>query len=148
MLIDEIKTRMRAALQARDEVTKTILGLAVGELQTGEARANRELTDAEAAAIVRKLIKSNEETLSLAGETAEAPRLRKEIEVLSAFLPKAMGPDDIAAALGPVVDAVRAAKGDGQAMGVAMKHLKASGAVALADDVKKAVERIRAPSGA
>jgi uncharacterized protein len=43
-----------------------------------------------------------------------------------------------------VVDAVRAAKSDGQAMGVAMKHLKAGGAVALADDVKKAVERIRA----
>jgi uncharacterized protein YqeY len=146
-LADQIKTRMRAAMQARDEVTRNILGLALGEIQTAEARANRALDEAEVTAVVRKLLKSNEETLALGGggegEAAEA--LRKEIAVLSSLLPKSMSPDDIAAALGPVVDAVRAAKSDGQAMGVAMKHLKASGATVESADVQKAVAKLRAP---
>jgi uncharacterized protein YqeY len=147
-LTDRIKTRMRAAMQARDEVTRNILGLALGEIQTAEARANRALDEAEVTAVVRKLLKSNEETLALGGggEGESADALRKEIAVLSSLLPRSMSPDDIAAALAPVADAVRAAKSDGQAMGVAMKHLKASGANAEAADVQKAVAKLRAPS--
>jgi len=145
-LADQIKTRMRAAMQARDEVTRNILGLALGEIQTAEARANKPLQDAEVVSVVRKLLKSNEETLGLGGEGAGADALRKEIAVLSSLLPKSMSPDDIAAALAPVADAVRAAKSDGQAMGVAMKHLKASGATAESADVQKAVAKLRAPS--
>lgn len=143
MITDEIKARMRAALQARDEVTKTILGLALGEIQTAEARANKALEEPEALAVVRKLLKSNEETLALAGEGGSAEQLRKEIAILASLLPKAMGLDDVVAALGPVVDAMKAAKSDGQAMGVAMKHLKAAGATVESTDVQKAVAKIR-----
>ena len=67
MLIDEIKARMTRAMRERDEVVRNILGLAVGEIQTAEARANRALGDDEAIAVVRKLLKSNEETLALDG---------------------------------------------------------------------------------
>jgi uncharacterized protein YqeY len=144
MLIDDIKARMRAAMQARDEVAKNILGLAVGEIQTSEARANRALSDAEVVAVVRKLVKSNEETLAVGGDGEGAPALRREIEVLSSLLPKSMELDDIVAALAPVVDAVRAARNDGQAMGIAMKHLKSAGAAAESADVQKAVARLRA----
>jgi uncharacterized protein YqeY len=143
VLTDEIKTRMRAAMQARDAVTKNILGLALGEIQTAEARANRTLADADAAAVVRKLLKSNEETLTLGGENAAAATLRREIEVLSSLLPKSMGLDDVVAALAPVAEAMRAAKSDGQAMGVAMKHLKGAGATVESSDVQKAVARVR-----
>ena len=145
MLTDEIKKQMRAAMQARDEVGKNVLGLALGEIQTGEARANRPLNEAEATAVVRKLLKSNEETLTLGGESAGAASLRRENEILSALLPKSMSADDITGALAPVADAVRGAKSDGQAMGVAMKHLKASGAVVEASDVQAAVAQLRAP---
>src|SRR5690348_11565709 len=119
MLIDQIKARMAQAMRERDEVVKNVLGLAVGEIQTAEARANRALAEDEAQAVLRKLLKSNEETLSLAGpDDARAATIRKENEVLASFLPKSMSADDIAAALGPVADAIRAAKSDGQAMGV------------------------------
>jgi uncharacterized protein YqeY len=144
MITDEIKKQMRAAMQARDEVGKNVLGLALGEIQTGEARANRPLTEAEAMAVVRKLLKSNEETLALGGENAGAAALRREIEILAALLPKSMSAEDIAAALAPVAEAVKAAKSDGQAMGVAMKHLKSSGAAVEAADVQKAVAQLRA----
>jgi uncharacterized protein YqeY len=142
-LTDEIKTRMRAAMQARDEVTRNILGLALGEIQTAEARANRALDDAEVVAVVRKLLKSNEETLGLTGEGEKAVALRRENTVLSSLLPKSMSPDDIAAALAPVGEAMRAARNDGQAMGIAMKHLKGAGATVESADVQKAVARVR-----
>jgi uncharacterized protein YqeY len=144
MLIDEIKTRMMRALRDRDEVVRNILGLAVGEIQTAEARANRALGEDEAMAVVRKLVKSNEETLALSGtDDARAAGLRREIEALSALLPRSMSVEQIADALSPVADAIRAAKSDGQAMGVAMKHLKAAGAIAAAPDVQQALKRVR-----
>jgi hypothetical protein len=144
MLIDEIKTRMMRARRDRDEVVRNILGLAVGEIQTAEARANRALGEDEAMAVVRKLVKSNEETLALSGtDDARAAGLRREIEALSALLPRSMSVEQIADALSPVADALRAAKSDGQAMGVAMKHLKATGAIAGAPDVQQAVKRVR-----
>ena len=78
MLIDEIKTRMTRAMRERDEVVKNVLGLAVGEIQTAEARANRALGDEEATAVVRKLLKSNEETLGLTpADDARGPALRR-----------------------------------------------------------------------
>jgi uncharacterized protein len=144
-LTDEIKTRMRAALQARDPVTKDILGLAIGEIQTAEARANRALEDPEVVAVVRKLLKSNEETLAATAVSEDAAKLRRENEVLASLLPKSMDLAAIVAAIAPVAEAVRAARNDGQAMGVAMKHLKSAGAVAEASDVKEAVARLRAP---
>ncbi len=145
MLIDEIKARMNRAMRERDEVVKNILGLAVGEIQTAEARANRPITEDEASAIVRKLLKSNEETLALSGaDDARSPALRREIETLAAFLPQSMSVEQIAEALAPMAESIRAAKTDGQAMGVAMKHLKGAGAVAGAADVQAAVKRVRA----
>jgi uncharacterized protein len=143
-LTDTIKTRMRAAMQARDEVTRTILSLAFGEIQTAEARANRPLDDAEAAAVVRKLLKSNEETLGLTADAEKASALKQENAVLASLLPKSMSADDIAAALAPVAEAMRAARNDGQAMGIAMKHLKGAGATVESADVQKAVAKVRA----
>jgi uncharacterized protein YqeY len=144
MLIDEIKTRMMRAMRERDEVVRNVLGLAVGEIQTAEARANRALREDEATAIVRKLLKSNEETLALAGtDDTRAASLRREIEVLSALLPQSMSVEKIVEALAPAAEAIRAAKSDGQAMGAAMKHLKAAGAVVEAAAVQEAVKRVR-----
>jgi uncharacterized protein len=145
VLTEEIKRQMRAAMQRHDAVARNILGLALGEIQTAEARANRSLGDDEATAVLRKLVKSNEETLGHArDDAARSAELRREIEVLLALLPKALSAAAVAEALGPVAEALRAAKTDGQAMGVAMKHLKASGAVVDAATVQEAIKAVRA----
>ena len=143
MLIDEIKTRMTQAMRDRDDVVKNVLGLAFGEIQTAEARANRPLRDDEATGIVRRLLKSNEETLALASSGPQAPALRREIEVLAALLPRSLSVEQVVSALAPVSEGIRAAKSDGQAMGIAMKHLKASGDVVEAPDVQRAIQRVR-----
>jgi uncharacterized protein YqeY len=107
-------------------------------------RAGGTLGDEAVQGILRKLVKSNQDTLGLTVDPAQQEVLRKEIAVLEALLPKTLGADDIVALLAPVRDAVRAAANDGQATGVAMKHLKTAGAVVQGKDVGEAVRAIRA----
>jgi hypothetical protein len=143
MLVEEMKRRINAALRAGNTVEKEILRVALGEIQTAEARGPA-TTDESAAAVVRKLIKSNEETLLATTDEAGKQRLVEENVVLASLLPKSMGVPEIVAALAPVRDAIKAAGNDGQATGVAMKHLKASGATVNGKDVTEAVKQMRA----
>lgn len=143
MLVDDLKKRIAIAVKDGDSVARDVLRLALGEIQTAEARKNTQLSDEEAAGALRKLVKSNEETLGLSGEGERATTLKKEIEVLTSLLPKQMSVDEIVAALSSQVDAIKAAKADGQAVGVAMKHLKSTGASVTGNDVQVAVKKIR-----
>ena len=142
MLVDDLKKRIAESVKQGDTVARDVLRLALGEIQTAEARKNTALSDEEAAAALRKLVKSNEETMALSQGDAAAT-LKREIEVLSSLLPKQMSADDVIAALASQVDAIKAAKNDGQATGVAMKHLKSTGASVTGDVVAAAVKKIR-----
>jgi uncharacterized protein YqeY len=145
MLVEEIKKRVALAMRSGDTVTRDVLRLALGEIQTAEARKNAPLSEDDAAAALRKLIKSNEETLGAlpAGDDRIAP-LKREVEVLLSLLPAQMNGAEIVAALAGQVDAIKAAGNDGQATGIAMKHLKASGAAVNGAEVTAAVKQIRA----
>jgi uncharacterized protein len=143
MVIDTLKAAIARAVKDKDEVARDVLRLALGEVQTAEARGGKPLRDEEVVAIVRKLVKSNEETLVAAAADPGAPALRHENEVLSALLPAGLSVAQITEALGPVADAIKAAKNDGQATGIAMKHLKPTGAVVEGTDVAAAVRALR-----
>ena len=143
MLVDEIKRRITAAMKAGNTIEKDILRLAYGEVQTAEARGTA-VSDEGVAAIVRKLIKSNEETIAATADGEAKRVLVEENVVLASLLPKSMSVADIVEALSAVRDAIKAAGNDGQATGAAMKHLKASGAVVNGKDVTEAVKQIRA----
>jgi len=144
MLVDEIKARMFRAMKAGNVVEKEILRVAVGEITTDAARDGRRGDDEEARAIVRKLIKSNEESLASGLVADRRAVLEQENGILSEFLPKSLGVEDIVSALAPVHAAIKAAGNEGQATGVAMKHLKSSGATVNGKDVAEAVKRVRA----
>lgn len=144
MLLDEIKARMFKAMKAGDAIEKEILRVAIGEITTDSARPGRKGNDDEAQAILRKLVKSNEETIGTLEEGEKKSTLQREIQILNEFLPKSLSEDEVVAALAPVVDSIRGATNDGQATGVAMKHLKASGALVDGKVVTKAVQRMRA----
>ncbi len=143
MLLDEIKAQMFRAMKAGQIVEKEILRVAVGEITTEAAREGRKGDDEEARAIVKKLMKSNEESLASGPDAERRSVLEEENRILSAFLPQTLGVDAIVAALGAVAEAVRAAGNEGQATGIAMKHLKASGASVNGKDVAAAVKRLR-----
>lgn len=143
MLVEEIKRRINVAMRSGNTVEKEVLRVALGEIQTAEARGTA-TTDESAAAVVRKLIKSNEETIAATADEAAKGTLTQENAVLASLLPKSLGVPEIVEALALLRDAIRAAANDGQATGVAMKHLKASGAVVSGKDVTEAVKQIRA----
>jgi len=143
MLLDEIKAQMFRAMKAGRITEKEILRVAVGEITTEAAREGRKGDDDESRAIIRKLIKSNDESLASGPDGERRKVLEEENQILSAFLPQALGVDAIVSALEAVREAVRAAGSEGQATGVAMKHLKASGASVNGKDVAEAVRRVR-----
>jgi uncharacterized protein YqeY len=143
VLAEEIKKRMFAAMKAGNITEKEILRVALGEITTIGARNEKPLTDDEVAAVLKKLVKSNHETLSSSEDDAQKRTLTEEIAVLESFLPKTLGVDEIVAALAAVADPIKAAGNDGQATGVAMKHLKSTGALVNGKDVSEAVKKIR-----
>ena len=141
-VVGTLKARAAEAMKAKDAAAVSILRLALGEIQTAEARTNKAVSDEEAVAIVRKIVKSNDETMGHSEGEARAA-LERENHILLSVLPATLGPAQIAELLAPVVEAVRAAKNDGQATGIAMKHLKASGASVQGNDVTLAVKQLR-----
>lgn len=143
MLRDEIRTRMVAAMKAGNALEKGVLKLALGEIQTVEARTGEDLSDEKAAGLLRKLIKSNSESMEASEDGEKRATLQQEIAILDSLLPKTLDVDEITAALEPVKDQVLDAGNDGQATGVAMKHLKASGAAVEGKDVNQAVRALR-----
>lgn len=144
MLVDQIRARVKEAMKARREVEKTILRLALGEVQTEEARRGATLSDADVEKILRKLVKSNVETIAATDDPARKAELSEEVSILESILPKTLGEDDVIAALASVADAIKSAGGDGPATGIAMKHLKASGATVDGKTVSAAVRKLRA----
>jgi uncharacterized protein YqeY len=143
MLVDQIKARMFQAIKAGAHVEKEILRVAVGEITTEAARPGRQGSDEEAQAILRKLVKSNEETLASTTDAEKRATLLKENEILSEFLPKSLSPEEILLALAPVVEQIKAAGNDGQATGVAMKQLKVAGAIVNGKDVALVIKDLR-----
>jgi len=144
-LVDTIKQRITVAMKAHDELTRDILRLVLGEVQTAEAREGS-VNEEKVQKIIRKLIASNEETLALTKDPQAAEKLRKENVILDSLLPKMWTIDDIvkffnndAAAMA----AVKSAGNDGQATGAAMKSLKAAAAPINGKDVTEAVKIIR-----
>jgi len=143
MIIDELKKQALAAMKAKDSVATTILRLAQGEIQQSEARAGKTFTDEEAAAVLKKLVKSNKETAEQTADAAAKEILLREISLLEAFLPKELDAAAVAAALAPTADAIKAAGNAGMATGIAMKFLKAAGIAASGNVVQEAVAALR-----
>ncbi len=147
MLIDQIKARMFQAIKSKATIEKEILRVAVGEITTDAARPGRKGSDEEAQAILRKLVKSNEETLAATTDDEKRAALIEENRVLSEFLPQSLSPAQIVEALAGVAAQIKAAGNDGQATGIAMKTLKSTGANVNGKDVAIAVAELRSASG-
>lgn len=140
MLIDDIKGRFKAAMKARNEVEREILRVAIGDIT---ARGDDAQSDEQVQAVLRKLLKSVEETLSHQVSDEERSKLTAESQILRELLPKSLSEAQVIEALAAVAEQIRAAQSDGQATGVAMKHLKASGAEVEGKLVSGAVRVIR-----
>lgn len=142
-LTETIRARMKEAMKARRNVEKEILRVCIGEITTEEARNGEAMSDAQVEKILRKLLKSNLETLESTEDEAAKAAIAEENAVLESLLPKQLSEDEIVAALSPVAEAIKGAPGDGPATGIAMKHLKQSGAAVDGKTVSGAIRKMR-----
>ncbi|WP_143393418.1 GatB/YqeY domain-containing protein [Fimbriiglobus ruber] len=144
-LNDELKARVTAAMKGGDTLTRDTLRTVLGEAQMDALRRKGEITDDSILGVVRKAVAGLKETIPLAKKDGrDTTHQEAELGLLEALLPKVWERDAIATALAALREELRAAKSDGQAIGVAMKALKALGAATNPDDVKAVVSAARA----
>lgn len=142
-MIQDIRAQVLQAMKDKDLLRRDILRVALGDIELSETRKGSPISDEECIQIIRKLIKSNQETIAAKPSDEMATKLSDEIAILESLLPQTLGVEQIVTALTPHADDIRAAGNDGQATGVAMRHLKASGAAVQGKDVSEAVRIIR-----
>ena len=143
-IVAVIKQRILVAMKSGNTLERGILKVVLGDLQSNETRKGAALTVEECELTVRKIIKGVGETIAVTADPAAKAVLESEKAIMESLLPKAATAEEIAAALAPVADAIRAAGNDGQATGAAMKHLKTTGLVLSGPVVAEAVKKIRA----
>jgi hypothetical protein len=137
---EQIRERMCKAPHGSTE--KSLLKVLLGELQQ---KSNiGQFTDEMGLAIVKKMMKANEETIPHLSETdARRAKLLEENKVLTSLLPQFWTAGQIRERL--QADGVnrQGAKNDGQAIGMAMGHLKKINAPVEGQAVKEAVAEMR-----
>lgn len=143
MLTDDIKSQVMQAMRNKDTHRRDLLKVVLGELQTAAARTGDALDDEQAQKIIRKIVKSTQEMIELSNRPEAVEQARAELVILESLLPRTLSVDEIVASLQPVAGGVRSAGNDGQATGLAMKHLKSTGAAVEGKDVGAAVKQMR-----
>ena len=97
----QINEKLNAALKAKDKNTYPTLRLVVSAIKdaeiAGRTKGKKEITDSEVSAILKKMIKQRNESCEVykkAGRNELLDNETKEIEVISAFLPKQLSEAD------------------------------------------------------
>ncbi len=88
-LQEKIQAELKKSMLARDETRTSALRVLIGEFQRQGTKA---LNDQEVLAVIRKLIKSEIETMARSGAKESA-----YLEVLESYMPKAPGEEEIRA---------------------------------------------------
>lgn len=148
-MIETLKAQLTECRRAGRATEMAVLQVVLGDASMIEARTGKKADDEEVEKLIRKTMLGNQETLGLlaARGLAGSPngqKLAAENAFLQTLLPQTLSADEIVPHLVEVADALHAAKNDGQATGVAMKHLRSKGLRVLGGDVGAAVKKIRA----
>jgi uncharacterized protein YqeY len=85
---EQIKKDLMNAMKAKDEEKKSALRVIMGEFGRGE---KKELTDDDAVKVLKKLVKSERETLEQSGQQGD----NRYIEILESYMPKMATDDEI-----------------------------------------------------
>lgn len=125
-----IHNQLKEAMKARESARVSALRVLVGEFQRQE---KKELDDASVVSVIRKLVKSEKETLAKSGEASSA-----YLEILAGYLPKAPSEEEIEAWVRENID-FSAFAGKMQAMKPIMAHYQG---VADGRVVRSVLERI------
>jgi uncharacterized protein YqeY len=113
----QVKKDLTSAMKARDEVRKNTLRVVMGEFARADSK---ELSDDAVIRILRKLIKSEQETLAQMGSEEDSAF----VQIIEAYLPQLADENEIATWVQANIDFSQY-KSKMQAMGPIMKHFGA-----------------------
>ncbi|HPP76110.1 MAG TPA: GatB/YqeY domain-containing protein, partial [Armatimonadota bacterium] len=111
-LKDTLQENMKSAMKARDELKTSTIRLALSAVKNMEIDKGREATDEEITEVLTREVKRRREAIEgaeKAGRSDVADRERGELEILSVFLPKQLGEDEIELIVREVIAEVGAA---------------------------------------
>lgn len=129
-IVQRMRAQLGEAMKARDTVRTQFLRYWIAQLTLG---TGAEVADADAIKKMRGILKE-----AKSGATSFSP---EELALIQDWVPPSLTRDQIAEALDPVSDQIRAAPKEGQAMGIAMKTL--AGQPVDSDDVKAVLASLR-----
>ncbi|MFN2570661.1 MAG: GatB/YqeY domain-containing protein [Gemmatimonadales bacterium] len=124
-LADRLRAAMNEARKQRDQARTLLLSTILSDVKNREIELNHPPTDDETAEVLRRGVKRRRESVEAyekAGRNELAATEAAEIKALEAFLPAAVGGDEIRAA---VREAIAAGATDmGKVMGAVMPRFK------------------------
>ena len=101
-LKQKIEDKLNSALKAKDKNTFPTLRLMISAIKdaeiAGRTKDKKEITDSDITAILRKMIKQRNESCEVykkAGRSELLENETKEVNVISAFLPKQLSDDEV-----------------------------------------------------
>lgn len=147
-IYQELSDRLKAAVKARDEFTSTLLRTVIGEIQREEKKGDERNDDLFCGRVIKKMVTNCrlvQQTLEQKGRTQDPAyeKIRREAAFLPALLPNLLSLDALRTFLKQHVDELRAAKAEGQAIGLANKNLKGGGHEYFNEDVAQVVKELR-----
>ena len=144
-MINELKEKIKLATLGGKEIEKNILKLALSEIQAYQFRIGSIAAD-KIDGILRKMIQTNDDIMKLSKDDKQIEIWKQENSILDSLLPRLWTKEEILANLRPVVEQIKAAKSEGQAIGIAMKKLKEEKAPVNSSDVGDVIKSIRTAS--
>ena len=139
-LKETIRKQIVETTKLKMEAQKNVLKVVLGDIELQESRYGKQLGDEECCRIIRKTLQGVEEMLTY---KPNDPKFEAEKATLKALLPKEFAPEDLKFILSSKVDELKAAKNDGQAVGIAMKFFKERNIIVDGNIVKKVIMEIR-----
>lgn len=128
-LSQRIDSDLKEAMRAKDATRLSVLRMLKSALKYGaiaKSDAEGELSDAEAAQVIRKQVKQRQdsiESFEKGGRTELAEKEREELSILNAYLPQAMNADEVAKVVRETIAEIGATSK--AQMGAVMKALQA-----------------------
>lgn len=105
-LREQINDDLKAAMRSGETVRRDTIRLLTAALKQREVDERKTLTDADVLAVIEKMIKQRRDSISQfeqGGRQDLADKEKQELTLLQAYMPQAMGEDELAAAIASAV---------------------------------------------
>lgn len=105
-LRDQINDDLKAAMRGGDAARRDTIRLLTAALKQREVDERKALTDADVLGVIEKMIKQRRDSITQfeqGGRQDLADKEKQELVLLQAYMPQAMGDDEIAAAVAAAV---------------------------------------------